>query len=215
MRLTSLAVATLASLPAGSLAFAPNVNGPATRTPLTMNMANNDNDFQQSVKQAKNGIFSVFAASAIFLAPGPAMVDPAYAAVPSAASQAVIVPTTQVVTPVVAPTKAVVAPTKAVPKIVDPLATDKTNVDAAKVKYSATQSASVKAKKTLADANTAFIKAEDSAVAADKKVVATKKALIAANDKLADAKAKEGMNGGNLNAMKEVESLASKVGAYL
>ena len=48
MRLNTIAVATLASLPA-SLAFAPSVNGPVARNPITMNMAKSDNDFTATI----------------------------------------------------------------------------------------------------------------------------------------------------------------------
>jgi hypothetical protein len=213
MRLNTIAVATLASLPA-SLAFAPSVNGPVARNPITMNMAKSDNDFTATIDQAKNGMLSVFAASMIFLGPG-AMVEPAHAASPTVPAQ--VVKTTAAP----APTKAAPAPTKAAPapaktaekpKPVDPLAAEKTNVEAAKGKLSSATSAESKAKKILADANSAFKKAEDATTSAEKKVVERKKALISSNDKLADAKAKEGMSGGSASSLKEVETLASKVG---
>ena len=206
MRLNTIAVATLASLPA-SLAFAPSVNGPVARNPITMNMAKSDNDFTATIDQAKNGMLSVFAASMIFLGPG-AMVEPAHAASPTVPAQ--VVKTTAAP----APTKAAPAPAKTAekPKPVDPLAAEKTNVEAAKGKLSSATSAESKAKKILADANSAFKKAEDATTSAEKKVVERKKALISSNDKLADAKAKEGMSGGSASSLKEVETLASKVG---
>ena len=207
MRLTSLTVASLASLSAPALAFAPNTKG-VIRTPLTVNMvSNNQNDFSVTMDQAKNGLLSVFAASMIFLGPGTAMIEPANAAVPTAPAQ-----TVTKVAPATAPAPVAAARTKEVVKPADPLAAEKANVDSTQKKYTAATSASSKAKKALADADSAFSKAENVAEIAEKKVVSSKKALIAANDKLADAKAKEGANGGNLSALKEVETLASKVG---
>lgn len=211
MRLTSLTVTTLASLSVHTLAFAPNANG-AARTPLAVSMAsNNQNEFSLSMDQAKNGLLSVFAASMIFLGPVPAIIEPANAAAPAAPAQT----STKVAAPVQTSTKVAPVPaakTKEVVKPFDPLATEKANVEAAKSRFAAASSALTKAKKSLADANSAFSKAENVAESAEKKVVSSKKALIAANDKLADAKAKEGANGGNLSALKEVENLASKVG---
>jgi len=207
MRLTSLTVASLASLSAPALAFAPNTKG-VIRTPLTVNMvSNNQNDFSVTMDQAKNGLLSVFAASMIFLGPGTAMIEPANAAVPTAPAQ-----TVTKVAPATAPAPVAAARTKEVVKPADPLAAEKANVDSTQKKYTAATSASSKSKKALADADSAFSKAENVAEIAEKKVVSSKKALIAANDKLADAKAKEGANGGNLSALKEVETLASKVG---
>jgi len=215
MRLSSLTVATLASLSANALAFAPNANG-ASRAPLTVNMAsNNQHDFSVAMDQAKNGLLSVFAASMIFLGPGTAIIEPANAAVPTPSAQAGVVVATKAAPATKA--KEVAAPAtkaKEVAKPVDPLATEKAGVEAAKVKYSATSAATSKAKKAVADANTAYTRADSSAESAEKKVVSSRKSLIAANDKLADAKAKEGANGGNLSALKEVETLASKVGKY-
>jgi hypothetical protein len=206
MRLNTLAVSTLMCLPS-SLAFSPSANGPVgVRKAISMNMAKNSNDFTAALDQTKNGMLSVFAASMIFLAPGPAMIEPANAAAPSATAQTVKAAPAPAATTKAAPAKA------EKPKVVDPLASEKAAVEAAKEKLAATASADTKAKKVLADASSAYKKTEDAALSAEKKVVERKKALISANDKLADAKAKEGA--GSASALKEVENLASKVGMY-
>lgn len=197
MRLNAIAVTALAAIPA-TLAFAPSVSKPAMRVPIAMDMSKGDNDFAPSLEQVKNGALSVFAASMIFLTPGPAFVDPAFAAAPA---------------PAAATTTKEVSKKAEKPKAVDPLAAEKANVEAAKAKVAAAGVTESKAKKALADANSVYKKAEDASTAADKKCLEKKKALISANDKLADAKAKEGASG-NMNALKEVESLASKVGTF-
>lgn len=216
MRVTSLTVATLASLSGNTLAFAPNANG-VSRTPLTVNMAsNNQHEFSVAMGQAKNGLLSVFAASMIFLGPGAAIIEPANAAAPTAAAQVSAV-TTKVAVPPATKAKEVAAPAtkaKEVAKPVDPLAIEKASLKAAEEKYTATSAATSKAKKAVADANTAYTKADNASESAEKKVVSVRKSLIAANDKFADAKAKEGANGGKVSALKEVETLASKVGKY-
>ena len=213
MRLSHLAVATLASLPAGSLAFAPNANGPASTSRMStqMFMAQENNDI---VSQARNGVLSAFAASMIFLSPGPIM-EPANAAVPTPPAKPEVVAVAETKPAAkAAPAKAAPAPAKAAAPapVADPLAAEKKAVDATKSAVVAAEKGLTNAKKAHADANTLYSKANDNAALSEKKAVTSKKALIAANDKLADAKAKEST--GSLSALKEVENLASKVGTF-
>ena len=196
MRPTTLALTAIVSLVPSACAFAPIYTPTVGSTSTSLSLSESDNN---SLDQAKKGLMSIFAASTIFIASStvgsPAFVDPAFAA-----TTAPPAPTT-------------VTAKKAAP--VDPLAAEKKAVEAAKAQL-ATASVEVgKTKKVLGEANTALAKATDATANADRKVLATKKALITANDKLADAKAKEGRNGGDLNALKEVESLATKVGMFL
>ena len=192
MRLSGLAVATFASIAANTSAFAPNANG-VSRAPLTINMASNNNEVSTAMDSAKNGLLSAVAASMIFLSPGPALVEPAYAAAPAAQAT-----TSKTVAKKEEPVKA------------DPLAAEKAALAAAKKKYTESTAAVTSAKKTLNDATTALGKAETASKNAENKVTSAKKALIQANDKLADAKAKEGS--GSAAALKNVEALAGKVG---
>ena len=198
MRLSGLAVATFASIAANTSAFAPNANG-VSRAPLTINMASNNNEVSTAMDSAKNGLLSAVAASMIFLSPGPALVEPAYAAAPAAQSVATKTATTS---------KTVAK--KEEPVKADPLAAEKAALAAAKKKYTESTAAVTSAKKTLNDDTTALGKAETASKNADNKVTSAKKALIQANDKLADAKAKEGS--GSAAALKNVEALAGKVG---
>lgn len=219
MRINLLAVAAVASLKAQtSLAFAPNAaHGiiPPRTSLLPMEMASSKSDRRPELdetsrsvlNQARNGFLSLVASSFIFLGPAPSIIDPAYAATPTPSAQVGIVSTSSASSSSSKSSKTIQST-----KPIDPLSAEKANVEAAKEKYNAAVAASTKAKKGLADANTAFSKAETAAKSAENKVASSKKALIAANDKLADAKAKEGANGGNLAALGEVEKLASKVG---
>ncbi len=159
-----------------------------------------------AVEQAKKGFASIFAASTIFIAASTgsplSFVEPAHAATTAAPAPA---PTTQVAGKTNANGS---ANAKKAP--VDPLASEKAALETAKSQLAAASAEVGKAKKVLGDANVAFTKASDAVAAGDRKVTAAKKALITANDKLANAKAKEGR--GDMNALKEVESLADKVG---
>jgi hypothetical protein len=155
------------------------------------------------LNQVRNGFLSLVASSFIFLGPAPSIIDPAYAAAPTPSAQAGAVTTSPI-----SSSSSKSKPTQSA-KPIDPLLTEKANVEAAKEKYNVATAALTKAKKGLADANTEFSKAETSVKSAENKVASSKKALIAANDKLADAKAKEGANVRNLDA---VEKLATKVG---
>lgn len=198
MRLNSLALLALA--PATSLAFAPMNNNAVVR-PSTSSTASSSSSLSlknadNNVEQMKKGFASIFAASTIFIAASVGqpnmLIEPAFAASTPTASTA----TTS-------------------KKVVDPLATEKAAVDTAKSQLAAASAEVAKTKKTLGDANASYAKATDAVVAGEKKAIASKKALITANDKLADAKAKESKNGGDLSLMKEVEGLGSKVGTCL
>ena len=151
------------------------------------------------LEQAKKSILSIFAASTIFFASTaatPSFIDPAFAITSTTTSTTTSTATT----------------TKAAP-VVDPLAAEKTAVENAKKQATTASAEAAKAKKTLGEANTALAKATEASSNVEKKVVATKKALIVANDKLADAKAREGKSG-DMSALKEVENLAIKVGTF-
>jgi hypothetical protein len=198
MRLNSLALLALA--PATSLAFAPMNNNAVVR-PSTSSTASSSSSLSlknadNNVEQMKKGFASIFAASTIFIAASVGqpnmLIEPAFAA---------STPTTSTAT--------------TSKKVVDPLATEKAAVDTAKSQLAAASAEVAKTKKTLGDANASYAKATDAVVAGEKKAIASKKALITANDKLADAKAKESKNGGDLSLMKEVEGLGSKVGTCL
>jgi len=237
MRVNILAVVTVASLNASSsLAFAPNANAPngvdrIFVTPLSSSSSSSNSLIRTALAssntdasckstdvskliltQARNSFMSLLASSLIFLSPSPAMMDAAHAAVSTPSTQAVagVVATTSTSSS----TSSSTAKPKPIQsaKPVDPLASEKANIEAAKEKYNAAAASLSNAKKAVADAKTLFSKAETAVSVAENKVASSKKALIAANDKLADAKAKEGANGGNLAALSEVEKLASKVG---
>jgi hypothetical protein len=201
MRLHTLALASILSLAPGTCAFAP-IHTPkiGSASTSTSSLSLKESDIETSVEQAKKGLLSVFAASTIFLASSAtgSFVDPAFAATNTA--------TAPPATATPAKGKVAAAP------VVDPVASEKAALETAKSQLASSSVEVGKAKKVLGEANTALAKASDIESASEKKLLASKKALIAANDKLADAKAKEGRNGGDLNAMKEVESLASKVG---
>ena len=194
MRLHLLA---LSAIVAQSSAFAPlPVNNnvqvvPSSSTSLSMKSS----DFEQ----AKKSMLSIFAASTIFLASSTtsSFIDPALAAV---------TPATPAQTPTTKTAKA--------PVVVDPLQAEKNELEKAKKALTAASVESAKAKKALVDANSALAKSTGTTDAAEKKVAASKKAVIAANDKLADAKSREGKKG-DMNALKEVEKLATKVGTYI
>lgn len=198
MRPHTLALSTILSLAPSSWAFAPMLHtsvSPRSTSSLSLKQS----DIDAGIEQAKKGVFSVFAASTIFIASSTmgqqsslSFVEPAFAA-----------------------TTAAPATTKsAKPVVVDPLASEKAALETAKAQLATASAESAKAKKVLSDANTAYSKASDAASAAEKKVVNAKKALIAANDKLADAKSKQGKNGGDVKFLKEVEDLAAKVGEF-
>lgn len=159
-------------------------------------------------QKARNNIFSTVAASAIFLSSVGAVplsfVEPAFAAAPAT------VPSSSKAAPVKETKPIVTTKTKSVAEPVDPLATQKANAETAKKQLTSASAELTQAKLLVSSANTAYAKASASVDSAQKKVVSDKKALIAANDKLADARAREGA--GNGGALKEVESLAIKVG---
>lgn len=205
MRLHSLALTTIASLASTSNAFAPMMQPTGTATHRsTSSLSLRNSDFDSSIEQAKKGLFSIVAASTIFIASTGTVVEPAFAITSTTT------PTTTSTTTSTTTTTKKVTPAA----VVDPLASQKASVESAKSQLASASTEVTKAKKVLADANIAYAKASDAVSAAEKKVTASKKALIAANDKLADAKSKEGRNGGDLNALKEVEGLAAKVGTF-
>lgn len=197
----------MASVPSSIDAFAPSFNGARASTTSISAM----NEKANIMEQTRAGVLSTFAASAIFLSSvaGPvSFVEPANAATPAA------VPVTKTTSTATKDTKAAaVQQTKAKstqPAVVDPLASQKSSIETAKKQLASASAATTQAKSAVSSANTAYAKATASADSAQKKVVSEKKALIAANDKLADAKAREGA--GKAGALKEVESLAVKVG---
>merc|ERR1719354_810552 len=199
----SLAIA-LSCLPLSS-AFTPVVNRYAFRSTNTPQVSTNllmasDNGNNHIVEQTKNGLFSLLTASAIiFSSIGVDIVDvePANAVAPSKQ-----ITTTTSSKPET--TRAVVAP--------DPLASQKVSVEKAKTKVASTAAATTESKKSLSVAQASYAKAAEQTKQLSKKAVSSKKNLISLNDNLADAKAKEGRNGGNLNSLKEVEKMATKVG---
>lgn len=200
MRLHTLALSAILSLaPASTLAFAPVYNSPNVARSSSSSLSLTQSDIDAGIEGAKKGVLSFFAASTIFIASSgtPAsFVEPAFAATK------------------VAETTTTTTTKKAAP--VDPLATEKAAVETAKSQLTAANAEITKTKKTLGEVNTALAKASDLVSADEKKVTAAKKALIVANDKLADAKSKEGRNGGaDMNALKEVDSLAAKVGTSI
>lgn len=162
-------------------------------------MTSNNGDLgnNEFIEQAKNGILSLFTASAITLSTigvDVVNVEPAYAAAPATQT-----------------TTTVSSGKNAEKKPADPLASQKSAVEKAKAKVVSTSAATVEAKKSLSTAQAAYTKAADQTTQLSKKAVSSKQSLISLNDSLADAKAKEGRSG-NLNALKEVENLATKVG---
>ena len=203
MRPHTLALSTILSLvPTSTLAFSPMYNTPnvarsTVSSPSSLCLKQSDVD--AGIEIVKKGALSFFAASTIFIASSgtPAsFVEPAFAVTKVAETTATTTTTTK----------------KAAP--VDPLATEKKAVETAKSQLAAATAEVAKTKKALGEANTVLVKATDLVSADEKKVAAAKKSLIAANDKLADAKAQEGRNGVDMNAMKEVENLATKVGTF-
>jgi len=195
MQLNTLALSALLTISntGTSWGFAPSsVNAPRASGILNM-QKDGSNDM---IKQVQNGVFSAFVASTIFIGSTTlGNVEPAYAAqVKTAETTTITSKNTNAKAPV------------------DPLAKEKSAVETAKSQLAAASAEVQKTGKALADANKAFAKASDVTTAAEKKVVASKKALIAANDKLADAKATENKTN-DLGKMKEVESLAVKVGS--
>lgn len=211
MRLSTLTVAVLASVPSAIDAFAPSFNGARATTSSTSISAMNEK--ANIMEQTRSGVLSTFAASAIFLSSvtGPvAFVEPANAAAPTAVPVTkTAITTTKDAKPAVQATK---AKTAAQPVVVDPLASQKANIETAKKQLANASAATTQAKSAVSSASTAYAKATASADSAQKKVSSEKKALITANDKLADAKAREGA--GKAGALKEVESLAVKVGEW-
>lgn len=206
MRLSTLTVALMASAPSSIDAFAPSFNGARASTTSISAM----NEKANIMEQTRAGVLSTFAASAIFLSSvtGPVpFVEPANASTPAA------VPVTKTTSTTKDAKAAAVQQTKAKSTqqaVVDPLASQKASIETAKKQLASASAATSQAKSVVSSANTAYAKATASADSAQKKVVSEKKALIAANDKLADAKAREGA--GKAGALKEVESLAVKVG---
>ncbi len=208
MRLHTLALTTVvASLASTSNAFAPIMQPTRTAThrSTSSSLSLQNSNFDSSIEQAKKGLFSIVAASTIFIASTGTVVEPAFA----------ITSTTTPTTTTTTSTTSTIKKTTPAPAVIDPLASEKASVENAKSQLASATNEVTKAKKVLSDANTAYAKASDAVTAAKKKVTASKKALITANDKLADAKSKEGRNGGaDLNVMKEVEGLAAKVGTF-
>lgn len=206
MQFSDVVLMTLLSLPGASHGFAPNL--PRSASPRASNtqiyMGNQNDKISHVLDTTKNGFLSIFAASIIFLSPSPILMNPAIAATPA------VIETTTVkkATPTITTTTTASASKKSV----DPLAVEKAGVETAKNQLSTATATTKAANKDVVAQTTVYDKLKAAESNAETKVVTAKKALITANDKLADAKAKEGMNGGNVSALKEVEALASKVG---